>query len=156
RELEQLFCGEDEPPARAAFNELWRRHEKELRTQANCQCGRNEDLSNEEMQQLYVRLWDKRKSYNPDKGRWINMARSVLWHIHIDAFRDPFRKRTRASSVPADQDVSPGDRMDRFVSREPDPDRQLKLKELQQAMADCLQGLSSQERDTLVLQVVDG
>jgi RNA polymerase sigma factor (sigma-70 family) len=138
--LVRILCGDDEKTARAAFNELWHRHEKELRDQANRQCGGNEDLSNEAMQRLYIRLWEKRKKYNPDIGRWITWAKTVLRNIVIDLFRDGARLPGAPLPVP------PG----------PPPDRQLKLQELHQAMSDCLQRLPLKERTALILQVLEG
>jgi RNA polymerase sigma-70 factor (ECF subfamily) len=153
RELERLFCGDQGEDAGGALVELRRRHDAKLRDQARRQCGGDAGRAEEALQRLDVRLWEKRKAYDPDKGRWLTWTKTLLHNIIIDLFRGgPHGPGPR----PPDPGGPPGDPMDRFPGREPSSDRRLKLHELQQAMADCLGRLSPEERMALTLQVLEG
>jgi RNA polymerase sigma-70 factor (ECF subfamily) len=156
RDLERLFRDDEEDDARGALVELRRRRDKELRTRAYRKCGGNAELSEEALQRLDARLWEKRKDYNPDKGRWITWVRTILDRIIIDLFRERARFPGVPTPDPTDPDSSPANWTDEFPGREPPPDRRLKLQELQEAMADCLQRLSPEERTALTLQVLEG
>jgi RNA polymerase sigma-70 factor (ECF subfamily) len=152
RELEPLFCGDQEEDAGGALVELRRRHDDKLRDQARRQCGGNTELTGEAMQQLDVRLWEKRKTYNPAKGRWITWTKTLLHNIIVDLFRGG---PDGPGPAPTDPGGPSGDPMDRFPGRAPSSDRRLKLQELQEAMADCLGRLSPEERTALILQVLE-
>jgi RNA polymerase sigma-70 factor (ECF subfamily) len=156
RVLERLFRGDEEEDARGALVELGRRHDKGLRARAYRKCGGNADLSEEALQRLYTRLWEKRKDYNPDKGRWVTWARTILDRIIIDLFRERARSPAAPTRAPNDPDSSPGNWTDEIPGPEPSPDWRLELQELQQAMADCLGRLSPEEREALILQVLEG
>jgi RNA polymerase sigma-70 factor (ECF subfamily) len=156
RELELFYPGADEDAARAALVELRQRHNAELQAQADHRCGHNAELSMEALQRLDTRLWEKRKQYDPTKGRWITWAKTVLDRIITDLFRERARFQGAQPQDPTDRDVSPGDWTEQVPGREPPPDWRLKLEELQQAMTDCLQRLPPEERDALTLQVVGG
>jgi RNA polymerase sigma-70 factor (ECF subfamily) len=154
--LEHLYAGDDEVAARAALVELRRRHDKNLRAQAYRQCGSNADLHEEAMQRLDMRLWEKRKEYNPEKGRWIPWTKTLLRNIIIDLFRAPGRGGSAPGPGPTGPDASPGDPMDQFPGREPAPDVGVKLQELQQAMTECLQRLQPEQRGALILRELEG
>jgi RNA polymerase sigma-70 factor (ECF subfamily) len=155
RNLEDLFRGEDEELARYALVELRQRHQDELRRRARHKGGGNKDLEEEAMQQLDTRMWEKRKLYIPDKGRWKNWAKIILDRIIVDMFRQRARIENAPTVQSADPDSSPGEGMAQIPGREPQPDQQLKLQDLQKAMADCLQRLSPEERTALILQIFE-
>jgi RNA polymerase sigma factor (sigma-70 family) len=154
-DLERLYCGEDEELARGALVELRRRHDDILRRRASCGCGGNKDREEEAMQRLDARLWEKRKTYDPDKGRWIGWVRTILARIIVELFRERARFGDAPIARPADPGSPSRDWTDQIAGQGAPPDWQLKLQELQQAMADCLQRLSPEEREALILQVLE-
>jgi RNA polymerase sigma-70 factor (ECF subfamily) len=156
RELKRLFRGEDEDTARGALVELLRRHHDELRIHAGRLCGGNADLRDEVRQQLDVRLWEKRKGYDPGKGIWKAWAKRILERLVIDAFRDRARCPRAPAAQPADPDSPPLDPVEQLPGREPAVDWPSRLEELREAMADCLGRLPTEERSALVLQVLEG
>jgi len=155
RDLEDLFRGEDEELARCVLVELRRRHHDELCNRARHKSGGNRNIQDEALQRLDARMWEKRTSYNPDKGRWKNWAKTILDRIIVDMFRERARMEEPPSPRPDAEDSSSGDWTEQIPGREPQADQQLKLQELQKAMADCLQRLSPEERTALELQVLD-
>jgi RNA polymerase sigma factor (sigma-70 family) len=153
RTLEDHVRGEDEELARAALLELRRRHD-DLRTRVRSRCGGNKDLEGEALQSLDTKLWEKRKLYDPAKGRWIQWAKTILGRIVIDLFRERARSGDTPDAETAEPNPPPGDWTARIPGREPPADWRLKLQELQQAMTDCLQRLPSEEREALIFQVL--
>jgi RNA polymerase sigma-70 factor (ECF subfamily) len=153
RELERLFCGPDGELAGAALVELRRRHEDAVRAQARKQCGGGQ-LSEEALQQLDHRLWEKRLDYDPARAPWIRWAKAILHNLIMD------EHRRHARSLPcthlADSD-RPAQRLAAALqAADPPPDWQLRLHECRHHLTDCLQELSAEERTALVLQVWDG
>src|SRR5262245_53137978 len=108
RELEHLYVG-DEDTARGALVELRQRYGGEFRTKARCLCGGNAGLKAEAAQELDARLWEKRKSYQPGKGRWVNWAKTLLHHIVIDLIRRQGRLVQPPAPRPNAPDSSPRD-----------------------------------------------
>jgi RNA polymerase sigma-70 factor (ECF subfamily) len=155
QDLECLVCRNDEEGARAALVELRRRHDEKLRAQARRQCGGRADWSEEAMQRLDARLWEKRRLYEPAKGRWLGWAKVILQNITTDLFREGSRFANPPAPRPRDADSSPGDWTEQVPAQEQPPDWRLKLQELQRAMADCLARLPPEEREALSLQVID-
>src|SRR5262245_6538232 len=88
RELERLYRGDDEHLAQAALVELRRRHNDHLRARASLGCGGDPERAEEAKQRLDVKLWEKRRQYDPTKGPWIKWVRQVLANITIDLFRE--------------------------------------------------------------------
>jgi RNA polymerase sigma-70 factor (ECF subfamily) len=137
RELECLYGGDDEVAAGCALVELRRRHDTARLRQASCECGGDRELSKEALQQLDAILWEKRKKYKPERGRWISWARRVLHNIIIDLLR----RGTRDKDVPPPEPIE-----------EDSPEREAKRQELEQVMKGCLHQLSSEERTALILR----
>src|SRR5262245_59286445 len=131
RELERVYAGDDEAAARAALIELRRLHDGTLRAQAHRQCGGSAEMRDEALQRLDLRLWEKRKNYAPEKGRWIAWAKTLLRNIIIDLFRDGDQASGPPPPGPVDPNAVPSHAMDFFESREPPPDKGAKLQELQ-------------------------
>jgi RNA polymerase sigma-70 factor (ECF subfamily) len=156
QELEVIFCGEEEQPGRLAMNELCRRHERELRARALGLCFGNADMADDAMQDLWVRLCEKRRQYSPHKGRWLRWANRLLLHLVVDLSR----KRARFPQAPlasAGDDEGPrGDRLEGTPDLTPPPDQRLRLVQMRDAMKECLDHLSPEEREALTLQVVQG
>jgi RNA polymerase sigma-70 factor (ECF subfamily) len=156
RVLEGLFRGDPEEDAGGALVELRRRHDKELRPRAYRKCGGQAERSEEALQRLDTRLWEKRKDYNPDKGRWITWARTLLDRIIVDQFRERARFPNPPAPTPPRPDASPGNGADEVPGREPAPDWRLTLRELEQALADCLRRLPPEKQAALIFQVLNG
>jgi RNA polymerase sigma factor (sigma-70 family) len=160
RELERLFCGPDEALAGAALVELRRRHDGALQAQARKQSGGDGELSEEALQRLDVRLWEKRLAYDPDKGRWLPWARVILHNLIVSLHRD----RARGLPFTETDPPGPGAAADRpaqgpaeaLQARDPPPDWRLRLQELGGHLTECIQHLSPEERTALILQVLDG
>jgi RNA polymerase sigma-70 factor (ECF subfamily) len=152
RELERLYCGNEEIAAQCALVELRRRHDTKLQTQAFCECGRSRELSEEALLWLDANLSKQRKMFTPEKGSWISWVRKVLHNTIIDLFRKP---PLFSGSVLRDSASSDDSPINLIPSREPGPDWRSKLAEIRAAMDDCLSQLRPEERTALIRQVLE-
>jgi RNA polymerase sigma factor (sigma-70 family) len=153
RELERFFAGEDEEASRGRLLELRQRYDDLLKEEARRRCGGDVDLAMDAMQELDVRLREKRKRYNPERGRWIDWAKQVLRNIVNDMFRK--FSRLPGSLPPTRSGSASGDPLDHFPEAEHPAGWRIKQEELQAAMNGCLKTLPADERDALILYVVE-
>lgn len=132
--LEVDFCGDDEEAAREAYAQLWAKHEQSLSGQAHRQAGGNREVAEEALAQLEKRLWERRKQFDPSKGRWRNWAGQILQNIISDIFR-----KRRKDPVPLDD-------LDLVAAPEKDD-------EIIEALRDCIARLPADLRKIIELRL---
>lgn len=152
-EREDHFRGSDEEPARAALVWLRNRHGGTLRSLARTWCGGDPEMIDEALQELDLRLWQRRGQFYPARSRWLTWARTILKNLLVDAHRRRAR-RTTHSRPGGDSPVA--DPLDQVPGREPAPDWRLRTEELQRDVNDCLNRLPANEREALQRQMLDG
>ncbi|GIP40812.1 DNA-directed RNA polymerase sigma-70 factor [Paenibacillus sp. J31TS4] len=91
-ELMELVMSKHRP----ALEELYDRHVKLVYSFA-IKATRNEQLSREIVQLVFLRLWTTTKGYDPDKGLFVNWLLTITRNLTVDHLRKERRQRPAAS-----------------------------------------------------------
>ncbi len=112
---------------------------------------RNRDVANDLFQETYLRvvsaLQNRRGSYD-HQGRWIGW----VMRIARNAALDHLRARKKWTDVESGLDVDEASYWDRLPAGEPGADDQLHLAEQGEMLESCIEQLSPEQREVLLLR----
>jgi RNA polymerase sigma-70 factor (ECF subfamily) len=147
RVLERQYAGEDSLAAAQALVVLRYRHDQKLHDQAHFECGGDAQLRDKAFETFDQRLKDKRDRYDPGRGRWIWWAKRMLHNVIVDEFRRNAHEVQWSDTIPGSTPTP----LEQLEQRELQHEQQ----QLEQAMKDCLDCLTPEEREALIFQTLD-
>jgi len=110
---------------------------------------RRRDLAEEALQDCYVRIWNKAKSYNADRGSASAWLASIARYRALDMLR---ARRPEVSEISGESGEPLATHVDEGVNIEQQAEDQSTL----ELLHDCLDELADDQRDALMLAYYEG
>jgi RNA polymerase sigma-70 factor (ECF subfamily) len=106
-------------------------------------------LAEDVTQEVFLRIWRRPASYNPERGRFVNWLMSVTRNRALDEWRRFARRRRVEDQEDAPSPLASQDRAD-------DPELGLALAELRRAVREAMTRLPPAQREVLELAYFGG
>lgn len=144
--LAVFFVADEDSPARAAFEILFRRHERMLRRRAEHYAGNDHAIAADAFALTMTEAWIRRADYKPESSSWVAWVTNRLSSRVIDELRDRVKyqqeQEGRELTAFSDKGALPPDRI--VMDRD----------ELDRALT-ALAAANPQAREVILLRYVD-
>ena len=148
-ELPILYTSENDAEARAALDELVRRHDSRLRAAAFRQCGGNQADADDLFGIASLQLWRVRGKYQPSPAPWIS------WAVRVVAGGASTKRRRKNGKLAIKIQVN-SEVAEWSVGNEKSPERQAFNSKLRKDVASCTRSLNEEQQAVFFLRFVLG